>query len=542
MYYAGLNLTSKVPRNTVSAVNDIVSYACYLKRVYNDMSQTLTAQHWSHLPRCEYVQLAMIDCKRQQHEIEEEEKRKRLAQKGKIEPILKTTKPIELDSLFSMEPLVVLPPPLAIPRVILLEAAPGGGKSTLSLHICHRWAQGASFLERFDIVVLAYLRDGAIQNAKHLADILPSDVLVSQMEIASELIACRGKRVLFIFDGWDEFPSKIQDKSIVSDIIRKSYELPLDDCTILITSRSVSSLDLHGIADRRVEILGFTQERIHEYIYKALVEHDGNDTRVHKLVQHLENNPVIEGYCYVPLHVAILVHIFLTMKGTLPTTLHELFNNFLLCCVVRELKTHDEITFEVSSLDKLPDDLRHKLNDLQVLAYKGVMQNKALFYEEDLLEFKLPVKLKTFGLLESVEGLTISSRFVSYNFLHLSVQEHLAAYYISKMTHTEQVEVFGNLLQGYKRSRFQAVLHHYSGFTKLNNSEIQQFISRYSEQKLSCIKSILPLLHCFYEAQESSLCKLFGPQFRNIDLGYYQLDFFFFFFFFFYNNLHKAGH
>ena len=57
---------------------------------------------------------------------------------------------------------------------ILIEGAPGGGKSTLAFHICHQWAQGASWLARFDIVILAYLRDKAIQNATTLAEILTS--------------------------------------------------------------------------------------------------------------------------------------------------------------------------------------------------------------------------------------------------------------------------------------------------------------------------------------------------------------------------------
>ena len=56
-------------------------------------------------------------------------------------------------------------------------------------------------------------------------------------------------------------------------------------------------------------------------------------------------------------------------------------------------------------------------------------------------------------------------------------------------------------------SRFQAVLHYYSGFTKLANPAIQDFISTYARQK-SSIEDLLPLLHCFYEAQEPSLCKL----------------------------------
>ena len=87
------------------------------------------------------------------------------------------------------------------------------------------------------------------------------------------------------------------------------------------TSRPVSSGSLLHIADRRVEILGFTQHQIREYIEKAM---DGNSTHIQKLVLHLEDHPGLEGDCYVPLHVAILVHIFLTMKRALPTTLHEL--------------------------------------------------------------------------------------------------------------------------------------------------------------------------------------------------------------------------
>ena len=193
----------------------------------------------------------------------------------------------------------------------------------------------------------------------------------------------------------------------------------------------MSSGNLLHIAHQRVEILGFTQHQIREYIEKAL---DGNSTHIQKLVQHLEEHPVIEGYCYVPLHVAILVHIFLTMKGALPTTLHELFCNLVLCCIVRELDTHESEsgTSEVCSLDDLPDDLKSKLSDLCVLAYEGVMQKKVVFYENDLRKLKLPANLPSLGLLHAVEGLTLLRKSLSYNFLHLSVQELLAAYHISQ--------------------------------------------------------------------------------------------------------------
>ena len=269
-----------------------------------------------------------------------EEEMIRLAQQGRIEIILDHKKPIDLDSLFPIppnQPLVVLPPPPPRPRVLLIEGAPGGGKSTLALHLRHKWAQDDFFFGRFELVILVYLQDQAIHNATTLADILPVSLEESQV-VATRIQATGGRNVLFIFDGWDEFPSHLQTNSLVSTIIRQPHKLFLHQSTVLITSRPVSSGNLLHIADQRVEILGFTQHQIREYIEKAL---DGNSTRIQKLVQHLEEHPVIEGYCYVPLHVAILVHIFLTMKGALPTTLHELFCNLVLCCIIRELVTHE---------------------------------------------------------------------------------------------------------------------------------------------------------------------------------------------------------
>ena len=347
------------------------------------------------------------------------------------------------------------------------------------------------------------MRDQAIHNATTLADILPARTLEISQMVASRMQSSNGANVLFVFDGWDEFPHDMQVKSLVSTLIQQPFELSLHHSTVLITSRPVSSGNLLHIADRRVEILGFTQHQIREYIEKAL---DGNSTRIQKLVQHLEEHPVIEGYCYVPLHVAILVHIFLTMKGALPTTLHELFCNLVLCCIVRELDTHESEndTSEVCSLDDLPDDLGSKLSDLCVLAYEGVMQDKVVFYRKDLQKFNLPTNLPSLGLLQAVEGLTLHSKSLSYNFLHLSVQELFAAYHISHMDSSKQSEVFKRM---FGSSRFQAVLHYYSGFTKLANPAIRDFLSTYTQQK-SSIKDLLPLLHCFYEAQESSLCKL----------------------------------
>ena len=442
-----------------------------------------------------------------------EEEMIRLAQQGKIETILCHKESIDFEDLFSFpsqsfQPLVVLPPPPP-GRVCLIEGAPGGGKSTLALHICHQWAQGASWLARFDVVVLAYLRDEAVQNAEKLTDILPASNIDIFSNVVSRIASTFGENMLFIFDGWDEFPPNLMDNSLVSMIIQQPHKLSLHRSTVIVTSRPAASGNLLKIADRRVEILGFTQHQIREYIEKSL---DENSTHIQKLVQHLEEHPVIEGYCYIPLHVAILVHVFLTLKGALPTTLHELFCDLVLCCIVREHATHEGTNLHLSSLDDLPDHLKSKLNNLKVLAYNGVMQNKVVFYLRDLQQSNLPSNLSSLGLLQAVEGLTLFSKSCSYNFLHLSVQELLAAYHISQMSSDEQVRVIRKSF--YLSYRCQSVLQYYSGFTKLNNPEVQKLLCcrHRTDQRL---QDSLPLLHCFYEAQQPSLSQLIDLKFTT---------------------------
>ena len=112
----------------------LTSYATYLKELYTSMSHSHTSQHWTHLPRCEFIQLAMIKVQEIRRGGPEEEMI-RLAQQGKIETILSCKVSIDLDCIFPH--LVILPPPP--PRnICLIEGAPGGGKSTLALHICHQ--------------------------------------------------------------------------------------------------------------------------------------------------------------------------------------------------------------------------------------------------------------------------------------------------------------------------------------------------------------------------------------------------------------------
>ena len=92
----------------------LFSYASYLRELYLSMSHSHTSQHWTHLPRCEFIQLAMIGSGELRRGHREEEM-VRLANLGRIETILNHKTPINFDSLFLTEPLV-LQPPLNLPQ------------------------------------------------------------------------------------------------------------------------------------------------------------------------------------------------------------------------------------------------------------------------------------------------------------------------------------------------------------------------------------------------------------------------------------------
>ena len=137
--------------------------------------------------------------------------------------------------------------------------------------------------------------------------------------------------------------------------------------------------------------------------------------------------------------------IYLSGDQSLPNTRFELFCQLVLCCIKRELQEKCKSVRalnDVSSLEKLPSYLSEQLHNQCVLAFEEVKQNKIVFSQKELPSFKLPKVLPTLGLQESFEGYdSVYSRQITYNFIHLAVQELLAAYYIYKMESDKHAEV-----------------------------------------------------------------------------------------------------
>ena len=119
---------------------------------------------------------------------------------------------------------------------------------------------------------------------------------------------------------------------------------------------------------------------------------------------------------------------------------------------------------------------------------------------------------------------------VSHNFIHLSIQELLAAWYIAtQLLASEQVSKFNEL---FHTSRFSAIFQYYSAITKLKTPGIKDVVvnvvKTYRNQGGSIPKEdkvlLLSLLHCLYEAQDPSLCESVAQQLQHgLDLNYTTL-------------------
>ena len=416
----------------------------------------------------------------------------------KVDKVARQRDPVELKDIFSK---------IEGQSNVLMEGAPGSGKSTLSFHIRHEWAKGELFQD-YKLVILIKLRDLIVHNAKSVADLLQG--VIREVHVAEEIMASKGEGILFILDGWDELPVGKPGHSVILDLIKGDE---LWKSSIITTSRPTSSAILHEHVSLRAEILGFSKSELRSYFEFCLKDKPKD---VDDLLKRIKDNPIIEGICYLPLNASILVHLFICGRGELPNTQYGIFSDLICNCIYRYLRRTQPAATDIpkiKSLSKLPPSVKSDFQRLCELAYDGIMKDEVIFHLEQ-------PGFVTLDLLQKVESFDrYGGMSYSYNFLHLSIQELLAAYHIAtKLTDDDQAKKFEEM---YNNPRFSAVFQFYAAITKLKTPEIKDVVVQVA--KGCAVDSpnrtdealFLSLLHCLYEAQDSSLCKLVADQLKS---------------------------
>ena len=472
-----------------------------LKLLYDRLNPTQISQEaWPPAATRKVFQLAMIKSTRlRRGPIPDEFIQMTIT--GRIDDILRQKCPIKLEDIFSESDHE------GKCNVVLLEGGPGCGKSTLSVHISQQWGEGKLFT-KFKYVILVQLRDPAIQTAKHVGNILPARDKQMRQQAANDIIANDGEGVLFILDGWDELPSELREKSFFRDMIQPgiSQNNTLLKSAVIVTSRPIASVDLHQCASTRIEILGFTPKELENYFTKSLKD---DNTRM-TLETLIHENPVIASTCYLPMNASILVHLCIADKENFPTTQYGIFSKLVLCCMYRHDKKCPQVQLEltsrsdVNSLQEIPEKKKKDFLFLCELAYQGIMEDRVIFSN-------LPEKINTLGLIQGVESFVTMGKALSYNFLHLSIQETLAGYYIAtQLSDDKQVTTFNQL---FDQPRFSTIFQFYAAITKLQKPGIKDIVSRIATEGNTLL--LCSLFHCLYEAKDLSLCEFVAQQLQH---------------------------
>ncbi|KAL1281526.1 hypothetical protein QQF64_000329, partial [Cirrhinus molitorella] len=249
-------------------------------------------------------------------------------------------------------------------------------------------------------------------------------------------------RVVFIFDGLDEsrITLMFSDDQKVCDVTETSSvsvlmtnlmkgEL-LPSALIWITSRPAAANQIPSeYINRLTEIQGFSETQKEEYFRKRI----SDQHQASRIISHIRRARSLHIMCHIPIFCWISSTVLQKLlkedlSAEIPQTLTEMYIHFLLIQINMRNQKYKE-----RDPEKLLQSNREVIVKLAEVAFKQLMKGNVMFYEEDLIESGIDVTDASVysGICTEIfkEETVIHQRKV-YSFIHLSVQEFLAAFYV----------------------------------------------------------------------------------------------------------------
>ena len=222
------------------------------------------------------------------------------------------------------------------------------------------------------------------------------------------------------------------------------------------------------VREKRVdEISGrVTLPSLEQYLSKAEVEAD--PSLLTKYKDYLSSTPAIRAALYTTFNAKMAAEVFTWSQHTQsapPTTMTELCTAFTLKTLVDLLSTqqvHQKQQLKVTTFSDLPTDVYKQFQDLCRMAYEGILNRQQLVFSAA----DLPTGFASLGLMQEVPQLYTEGRASSYHFIHLTLQEYLAAVHISQLPAHEQTRLFQKHVHS---GHFKMTMRFLAGRTKLAN-------------------------------------------------------------------------
>ncbi|XP_048021143.1 protein NLRC3-like isoform X8 [Megalobrama amblycephala] len=334
-------------------------------------------------------------------------------------------------------------------RTVLTKGVAGIGKTVSVQKFILDWAEGK---ENQDVQLIFPLpfRELNLMKDKTLS---LSDLLhvffpeTKEMEISSDKY-----KVLFIFDGLDEcrlsldFQSDVrlcdvtESASVDELLMNLIVGNLLPSALIWITSRpAAADLVPSECVHRVTEVRGFSDPQKEEYFRKRISDQSLAD----RIISHLKSSRSLFIMCHIPVFCWISAAVLEKMlrkswKRKLPKTLTQMYTHFLII----QTNIKHEKDYEKNVKD---EDMILKLGKV---AYQQLVKGNLIFYEEDLRECGIDVTEASVysGLCSQIfrEELGLYQGKV-FCFVHLSIQEHLAALYVHLSFINKNINVFDQI-------------------------------------------------------------------------------------------------
>jgi len=374
------------------------------------------------------------------------------------------------------EVLNILENPEINPRTLLIEGTPGIGKTFLLRHIAFEWAHNR-MLRSSQFVFLLCLRDPAVRELSSIRGLVnyfykkDSSARKLAKRISEHLSSSDGRSVTFLLDGYDELPQQLQSDSFVAEILNHQV-LPASG--VIVTSRPHATAYLHDKVACLIKILGFTEKDRTHYIEQSL---PGQPEKIAEVVDYLDMQPTISSLCFIPYHLTVLM--FLYKKGyILPKTSTELYKYFICVTIRRYLSKHKKKE-KFTDLNDLPMPYCEIIEQLAAFSFKAIGTKQVTFTLEELQTAcpeinSVPEGINGLGLLQAVQHFGYTDTTTTVNFLHLTIQEYLAAYYVAFLTPDEELLV---LHEKFYDDKYENTFLIYVGLTKGQNRAFKHFLS-----------------------------------------------------------------
>ncbi|XP_061580214.1 NACHT, LRR and PYD domains-containing protein 12-like isoform X2 [Cololabis saira] len=344
-------------------------------------------------------------------------------------------------------------------RVVLTNGVAGAGKTFSVQKFSLDWAEGWENQDVTVVILLSFrelhlIRDEQLSLLRLIRVFHPSFQKLTAEQLAA------GKP-LFIFDGLDESRRSLDFNNgpVVSDVTQSSWVNVLltnliqgnllPSALIWITSRPAAANQIpHKHVDRLTEVRGFTDGQKEEYFRRRFRDEE----RSSSIVSHMKTSRTLHIMCQLPVFcwitATVLDHMSTTeQRGELPKTLTDMFSHFLLVQMKRKKNKYQE--GHETSPQELTEADRDLLLKLGRLALEHLEKGNIMFYQEDLEQCGLDVPEASVysGVCTQIfrRECEVFQKPV-YCFVHLSIQEFLAAVYLLHCWSTRNTDVLKNFL------------------------------------------------------------------------------------------------